>query len=68
MKLKKKKTKPKILHEIVENCIKWLKGKKDENDAMLAMCMRHRTKWLVMKWEMIAWVAMHRRWNLLTKH
>lgn len=52
-----------VLHEIkenklnlkyymnqIENCIRVTKGRKtNESEAMLAMCMRHRTKWLVMK-------------------
>jgi len=34
----------------IENCIRVTKGRKtNESEVMLAMCMRHRTKWLVMK-------------------
>ena len=69
MKLKKGKLNLKYYMNQIENCIRVTKGRKtNESEAMLAMCMRHRTKWLVMKWEMVAWVAMHRIWNLLTKH
>jgi len=44
MKLKKVNY-PKLLHELIRNCIRVTKGRKtSESEAMLAMCMRHRTK------------------------
>jgi len=50
MKLKKGKLNLKYYMNQMENCIRVTKGRKtNESEAMLAMCMRRRTKWLVMK-------------------
>jgi len=50
MKLKKGKLSLKYYMSQIENCIRVTKGRKtSESEVMLAMCMRHRTKWLVMK-------------------
>jgi len=55
MKLKKGKLNLEYYMNQIENCIRVTKGRKtNESEVMLAMCMRHRTKWLVMKWEMVA--------------
>jgi len=50
MKLKKSKLILNYLHELMEYCIRVTNGRKtNESEVMLAMCMRHKTKWLVMK-------------------